>query len=364
MWSLITMNLKGLFQDFNPSKFLVYSCLLLFAFLFALRLDGTISCTYWLVFLPLWFWKGLVISGAVVAGYVWWRHPEFRIEGEGYVDMKAIIICLALNSLLFIFEILACDQMNSVGNALSMSSYRYQGRHLWLIVFMPLFLTSPVSIAACVWGFKHDRGLELEAMCSINILQFIFIALKLDGFIKWSWSVVFIPIWILMCLLCLIVLYYIVWSILILRATEIMAEQRRAHLMAAFTAMALVIPLLTFEILLVNRLDESNLYPFVAVFSPLYISLLVLIPTSFGQRGGNHWWFGIRKDFCTFLLGVCPFLREYGNISYKLTEVENCTQAPEEQEMEREPYTSQSIRTFLDSTPKPVVPVVCIETPD
>ena len=61
-------------------------------------------------------------------------------------------------------------------------------------------------------------------------------------------QVVFIPIWILMCLLCLIVLYYIVWSILIIRATEIMAEQRRAHLMAAFTAMALVVPLLTFEV--------------------------------------------------------------------------------------------------------------------
>ena len=42
------------------------------------------------------------------------------------------------------------------------------------------------------------------------------------------------------------------------------------------------------QILLVNRLDNRNQYSFVAVFSPLYISLLVLIPTSFGQRGGNH----------------------------------------------------------------------------
>eukprot|EP00070_Physeter_catodon_P031478 XP_028338372.1 transmembrane protein 185A-like [Physeter catodon] len=40
--------------------------------------------------------------------------------------------------------------------------------------------------------------------------------------------------------------------------------------------------------------------------------------TTFGQKGGNHWWFGIRKDFCQFLLEICPFLREYGNISYDL----------------------------------------------
>ncbi|KAK7582758.1 hypothetical protein V9T40_014203 [Parthenolecanium corni] len=27
-------------------------------------------------------------------------------------------------------------------------------------------------------------------------------------------------------------------------------------------------------------------------------------------------WFGLRKDFCQFLLGICPFLQEYANIAY------------------------------------------------
>ena len=83
--------------------------------------------------------------------------------------MKAIIICLALNSLLFIFEILACDQMDSLDSRMIYRSY--QGRHLWLIVFMPLFLTSPVSIAACVWGFKHDRGLEVNVCPYIHYMN-------------------------------------------------------------------------------------------------------------------------------------------------------------------------------------------------
>lgn len=48
--------------------------------------------------------------------------------------------------------------------------------------------------------------------------------------------------------MCLIVLYYIIWSILILRAPDLMAEQRRAHLRAAVGALALVVPLLTFEV--------------------------------------------------------------------------------------------------------------------
>ncbi|XP_071480254.1 transmembrane protein 185A-like [Diadema antillarum] len=345
------MNLKGLFQDFNPSKFLVYVCLFIFSLVFALRLDETIRCSFWLVFLPLWFWKCMVICGAVVAGVVWWRHPEYRVEGEGYIDMKAIIICLALNSLLLIFEILVCDQLES-------SNASEPWRHPWLIVFMPLFLTSPVSIAACVWGFKHDRGLELEAMCSINILQFIFIALKLDEIISWRWGVVFIPLWILTCLMCLIVLYYVIWSLLVLRATELMAEQRRANLMTALTAVFLVTPLLTFEILLVKKLDEVNHYPFSVVFCPLYISLMVLLPTAFGQRGGNQWWFGIRKDFCSFLLGTCPFLQEYGNISIT---VQRPDEAPEEEEMERDVFI-HSKQAILDD--KLVMPIISIDTPD
>lgn len=33
-------------------------------------------------------------------------------------------------------------------------------------------------------------------------------------------------------------------------------------------------------------------------------------------------WFGIRKDFCVFLLGLCPFLQEYANIAYSVHHVD------------------------------------------
>ena len=93
-----------------------------------------------------------------------------RVEGEGYVDMKAIIICLSLNSLLLTFEVLICNQMDSLqGNLQS-------GNHLWLVVFMPLFLTSPMSIAACVWGFRHDRGLEVSCQ-SPHLAWFLYIVM-------------------------------------------------------------------------------------------------------------------------------------------------------------------------------------------
>uniref|UniRef100_A0A3Q3LWG3 Transmembrane protein 185 n=1 Tax=Mastacembelus armatus TaxID=205130 RepID=A0A3Q3LWG3_9TELE len=274
------MNLRGLFQDFNPSKFLIYSCLLLFSVLLSLRLDGVIHWSYWAVFTPIWLWKLLVIIGASVGTGVWAHNPQYRAEGETCVEFKAMLIAVGLHVLLLMFEVLVCDRVA-------------RGNYFWLLVFMPLFFVSPVSVAACVWGFRHDRSLELEVLCSVNILQFIFIALKLDRIINWPWLVVCVPLWILMSFLCLVVLYYIIWSVLFLRSIDIIAEQRRTHITMAISWMTIVVPLLTFEV----------------SFNYKYSLFSTLLQSNF--------------DFCHFLLELLPFLREYGNVSYDLQRSED-----------------------------------------
>ncbi|NXC20368.1 T185B protein, partial [Corythaeola cristata] len=215
--------------------------------------------------------------------------PLFRAEGETCVEFKAMLIAVGIHLLLLMFEVLVCDRIE-------------RGTHFWLLVFMPLFFVSPVSVAACVWGFRHDRSLELEILCSVNILQFIFIALRLDEIIRWPWLVVCVPLWILMSFLCLVVLYYIVWSVLFLRSMDVIAEQRRTHITMAVSWMTIVVPLLTFE---VGKSIRS--FRYLVLFSILFFL----------------GWFGIRKDFCQFLLEIFPFLREYGNISYDLHHEDN-----------------------------------------
>lgn len=61
-------------------------------------------------------------------------------------------------------------------------------------------------------------------------------------------QVVCVPLWILMSFLCLVVLYYIVWSVLFLRSMDVIAEQRRTHITMAVSWMTIVVPLLTFEV--------------------------------------------------------------------------------------------------------------------
>lgn len=110
-----------------------------------------------------------------------------RLEGDSYSHFKAMLISLSLHLILLMFELLACDRLSS-------------GRHLWVLVFIPLIFGSVASVGACVWSVKHDRSFELELFLAVNALQFVFLPLKLDGFVSWSWEVVFVPLWIVLCL--------------------------------------------------------------------------------------------------------------------------------------------------------------------
>ncbi|XP_026908806.1 transmembrane protein 185A isoform X4 [Acinonyx jubatus] len=346
----------------------------------------------------------MVIVGASVGTGVWARNPQYRAEGETCVEFKAMLIAVGIHLLLLMFEVLVCDRIE-------------RGSHFWLLVFMPLFFVSPVSVAACVWGFRHDRSLELEILCSVNILQFIFIALRLDKIIHWPWLVVCVPLWILMSFLCLVVLYYIVWSVLFLRSMDVIAEQRRTHITMALSWMTIVVPLLTFEILLVHKLDGHNAFSCIPIFVPLWLSLITLMATTFGQKGGNHccrgscghcqpggptWratepqafplalsgysglalssflrhqdkalngWFGIRKDFCQFLLEIFPFLREYGNISYDLhhEDTEETEETPVPEPPKIAPMFRKKTRVVITQSPGKYVlppPKLNIEMPD
>ena len=53
------INFRSFFQDFNMSKFVVYTSLLIFSMLFALRKDGVINWSWWSIFIPLFVWKGI-----------------------------------------------------------------------------------------------------------------------------------------------------------------------------------------------------------------------------------------------------------------------------------------------------------------
>ena len=262
------------------SKFVVYLCLFIFSILFALRLDHTITISYWFVFTPLWLWKCLVIAGAVIGTVVWVRNPDYRQSDSSYIHFKSMLISLSLQLLLLMFELLVCDKLES-------------GRHFWILAFIPLIFISLLSIAVCIWALKNDRAFEMELFCSVNILQFIFIALRMDRFITWSWVLVLVPLWILLCLAIIGVLYALIFAAILLRTPEVAAEQRRASLHSAISYSLIVLPLLVFLVLLSNKLDahsnpnSASQMDYFSTCIPLYFTFAILLCLSFGNKGGN-----------------------------------------------------------------------------
>nr|CAG4640968.1 EOG090X087A [Eulimnadia texana] len=348
-------NLQFFLQDFNPGKFIVYLCLLSFVTLISLRLDETIQISYWLAFLPLWIWKSIAIVGAVVGTSAWFRRSSLRADVESYIHFKAMLLSLSIQLLLLLFELLACDKLES-------------GRHIWVLVFLPLLSASVLCIAVCVWAVKHGRPFEMEMFGAVNLLQFVFIALQLDGFIAWKWEVVFIPLWITFCLSLVGVLYSVILAAVLIRSTDISSDQRRASAHAALSYAFLVIPGLMSQVFLANKLDGEIEVPFFIVCIPVLISLATQVVRSFNSRGGNIWWFGMRKDFCAFFLETFPALREYGNISYRFArQVGNPTSAERaslSSGNHGESPNNEKRKKQYKHEVRTVVPVVHIDVPD
>jgi len=341
-------NLQGFFQEFNASKFVLFTSLLMFSILFTLQMDHVIHWSWWSIFAPLWIWKGIVIAGAAVGSYVWWRRPQSRLNTEEYIQYKAMLISLAVHLLLLMFELLTADNLDA-------------RRHMWILVFIPLVFVSIISIAICVWSVRHDRSFELELFCAVNILQFVFLALKLDGIIFWSWEITFIPLWIVLCISLVGVLYTIIFAGILLRMPDVNADQRRSSTNSALGYSFLVVPLLVFLVLLTNKLDKTVKISYFAATSPLFLTFFTLIITSFGTRGGNQYWFGLRKPPCQFLFGVCPCLQLFGNVSYSLYTTNNNNREASRIESDVDIFPGKKNKKKAEKT---VAPVITLEIPD
>lgn len=162
---------------------------------------------------------------------------------------------------------------------------------------------------------------------SINVVQFVFIAFKLDQTLHWNWAIVFVPIWVMFALFFVGTFYSFIISIFLSRSIHSFNTRRRSHIFLVICYFLLSIPLLVFFILLSSKLDAfdywfryhftAKRFPFTVVGMPLFVTLFFLVFMSFGSKSGNTWWFGMRKPFCCFIFEAFPCMQQYANISYK-----------------------------------------------
>lgn len=61
-----------------PSHFIIYDCLLLLSVLVSLQVEGVISQSYGVIFLPLWVWNALTFAGTIGGVVLWIRKKKLR----------------------------------------------------------------------------------------------------------------------------------------------------------------------------------------------------------------------------------------------------------------------------------------------
>jgi len=299
-------------QSCNPARFVITCSLLIFSILFALRIDEYIKINYWLVFLPLFIWKMLVVFGACTGIFVWCKSGEpNRILRAPDNDCRELIIYFLLHILIFIFELLTCDKLEN----------HFETR--WFTCFIPLLLCTFLSFMSCLWSLKVQRNFLIQAFISINGLFFLFFPLRLDYFLTWRYVIVFIPVWISLCIALLFVISKLILAIIYRCSHRLLPNQRQSSTIEeAFIYAIMFIPFSIFSILLVNRLDHENndqieKLSFTVISIPLWITLIAWLSFSFGATDSNPWWFGLRRDLCEIILGQCPFVSLYFNNQFK-----------------------------------------------
>jgi hypothetical protein len=189
----------------------------------------------------------------------------------------------------------------------------------WVAVFIPFYIMCFVSIPTCIWNCYRKRSVEIEIFAMTFLLQFIFLGIKLDDFIQWSWSIVFIPFWLLFCgfVISLIIMGVVTILTYVLSENQQALESRKlSDILYFIFASIFLFFFIIFMGLLSSRLDNNIQVPYSAVLIPFHFSLFTLICLSVCRQPANIWWFGIRQNFVEFLLIKVPLLQSYANISY------------------------------------------------
>ena len=71
-----------------------------------------------------------------------------------------MVMCTGLHLLLLMFEILACDNLETQS-------------HSWVLVFIPLIFMAVVSIGVCIWAVKNERSFEVSGQSNQKMVRFV-----------------------------------------------------------------------------------------------------------------------------------------------------------------------------------------------
>ncbi|KAI6201982.1 hypothetical protein M3Y96_00900100 [Aphelenchoides besseyi] len=101
--------------------------------------------------------------------------PPARADAGSRVDFVCMCLCMIQHLLLVAFEVLCCYKLEFINE-------ETPGEDIsWCFVFTPLFIQSLFAMLVSVYCVRHDKSFEFGMFFAINVVQFVFIAFKLNN---------------------------------------------------------------------------------------------------------------------------------------------------------------------------------------
>jgi len=254
---------------------LAWSVVFLAALFVVLKVDGSVQWSWPVVFIPLW------ILNSILSIYFFCSPLFAEVKGNAMASLLQFICA-------FIFQILLCIQLEK----------QYQWS--WSIVLIPIFIFQFVHIvrqSLSASRSKYDRRIEEGgslgffamsfsypgflvdnlAMSVFRVWFLVFLTLKLDSSVSWSWWIVAIPIFIA-----------IAWKLFVLIASDIKIlsltkdpEERKAQkfalILVTTIALILLVFVFVFVVLLVLELSAHSGISAAITLIPFFIFLGLIL---------------------------------------------------------------------------------------
>lgn len=172
-------------------------CMAAAVVLIAARADGLINASLWSVFVPLFVWDAAAIVGAAMGLAVLVRLPAYECASNpkpypAWLTDTFLFIRIEptdhedVKNILLTASLFVCKLVFEL-----LVCAKVDGAVMmsWSLVFIPSYVLAVASMAVCVYQKRHERPADVEGAFALLALFFVLLPLKLDGVVDWGWQV-------------------------------------------------------------------------------------------------------------------------------------------------------------------------------
>ncbi|TPP65044.1 hypothetical protein FGIG_04126 [Fasciola gigantica] len=252
-------------DQWNLSRIPLLICISTTSTLSCLNKDLKLRYDTWTSMIPMWLWFAYDMISTLQ-------------ECKTFIIRESIVVPNSRSNY-WAKSILAFGHLLALCFCILMCVKIEQDNLMYTHAFIPLFLFCIVHFVS-FYAFRNVRQPQIDDLVAVNIITFLLISLRLDGNILISWTVVFIPLWIIIILLFVILLYgciLVIDSLFTKNADPSVTLLRQSTVGYTISLLCFLI----FMILLTQALENHMVIPMSYVNLPLLACLITIIMVDF-----------------------------------------------------------------------------------